>query len=284
MPADSTITANTPTPAPAPDTVADAAATVRAPLLPRDSSVMTIDQAPVAIGAERPTFTGVPPFMHGLRPRPRALLPGYDSNVMLLLVIVFLILSANFRNYGSFLKNYVETLWKERRRADSYTTHTIGETGTLLSLIFLTVVNEGIIAFSLMARNGADISSANLFSTLAMVIGVAALYYAAQAVAYTVVGRTFATGEITAQWLKGFNASQTLLGIILTVPAMIVLFNPGTARLMAAISFSLYIIARIVFISKGFRLFYNKIGSLLYFILYLCALEIIPIVMACRAI
>ncbi|MDE5596138.1 MAG: DUF4271 domain-containing protein, partial [Muribaculaceae bacterium] len=32
------------------------------------------------------------------------------------------------------------------------------------------------------------------------------------------------------------------------------------------------------FIWKGFSIFYNNIFSLVYFILYLCALEIIPLI------
>ncbi|MDE6655263.1 MAG: DUF4271 domain-containing protein [Muribaculaceae bacterium] len=33
-----------------------------------------------------------------------------------------------------------------------------------------------------------------------------------------------------------------------------------------------------MFIIKGFRIFYHKIWSLLYFILYLCTLEIVPLI------
>ncbi|MDE6853726.1 MAG: DUF4271 domain-containing protein, partial [Muribaculaceae bacterium] len=42
------------------------------------------------------------------------------------------------------------------------------------------------------------------------------------------------------------------------------------------ISLSIASISRLLFIIKGLRIFYTGIGSLLYFILYLCTLEIIP--------
>lgn len=38
-----------------------------------------------------------------------------------------------------------------------------------------------------------------------------------------------------------------------------------------------YIAARVTFIAKGFRLFYDNFLSLLYFILYFCTLEIAPV-------
>ena len=46
---------------------------------------------------------------------------------------------------------------------------------------------------------------------------------------------------------------------------------------MAATGIVLYIIARVIFICKGFIVFYDNFYSLLYFILYLCTLEIAPI-------
>ncbi|MDE6169760.1 MAG: DUF4271 domain-containing protein, partial [Duncaniella sp.] len=45
-----------------------------------------------------------------------------------------------------------------------------------------------------------------------------------------------------------------------------------------------YFLTRILFICKGFRLFYDNFGSLLYFILYLCTLEIVPLVLIYRVI
>ncbi|MDE6061420.1 MAG: DUF4271 domain-containing protein, partial [Duncaniella sp.] len=45
-----------------------------------------------------------------------------------------------------------------------------------------------------------------------------------------------------------------------------------------------YVLVRLIFIFKGFRLFYDNFGSLLYFILYLCTLEIVPPVLLWRCI
>ena len=42
----------------------------------------------------------------------------------------------------------------------------------------------------------------------------------------------------------------------------------------------IYISCRIVFICKGFRIFFNNLVSLLYFILYLCSVEIVPVILS----
>ncbi|MBR5727625.1 MAG: DUF4271 domain-containing protein, partial [Muribaculaceae bacterium] len=40
----------------------------------------------------------------------------------------------------------------------------------------------------------------------------------------------------------------------------------------------LYICARFIFIFKGIRIFYSNLLSILYFILYLCGVEIVPLI------
>ena len=242
-------------------------------------SVSTVADVPTAMGRERATSTGVADFMHGLRPEPRAVLPGYDSSVMSLLVVVFLLMAVNFGSFGTFIKTYTPDLFKERRRDSFYDTHTISETRVLLSLLLIATVSEGILVFSMLNFKGM-IPPGAMFATMTVAIAWAIGYYIAQVVAYNYIGFLFATPDQTRQWVKGFNASQSLLGIAIAVPALIALFNPGAAPLLATIGLFLYLTARIIFICKGFRLFYNKIGSLLYFILYLCAIEIMPLYLA----
>ncbi len=235
--------------------------------------------APTARGVERLAWRGVPPFMHGMKPEPRAVLPGYDSSVMTLLIVVFMFMSVNFRSFSTFLQTYTRDLWSERRRDSFYDNHTLSETRVLVSLLLIATVSEGVLAFSMLNYNGM-LGAASLFTSLMVVIAWAAGYYIAQLVVYNYVGFLFFDPDRTRQWVKGFNASQSLLGIALAGPALIVLFNPGTAPVIVGLSVVLYLAARIIFICKGFRLFYDNIGSLIYFILYLCTLEIIPLVLA----
>lgn len=268
----------TPQPADSPATLpaaADTVAQATIPVAPWDR-VMTADQAPAASADEWSTSTGILPFMRGMEPEPRALLPGYDSGVMALLIGVFLMLAVNFRHYSTFIKTFAQDLWNVRRRGNVFEDHTLSETRVLLSFILLTCVCEGVLTFSALTV-GQGITMA-VFPVISLLIGIALVYYGWQVAAYRMVGYVFADKLTTRQWIKGFNASQALLGLLLTVPALIVLFNPSVAMLLFYIGLMLYIVARIIFISKGFRLFYDKIGSLLYFILYLCTLEIVPLI------
>lgn len=215
-------------------------------------------------------------YVSGVEPETLTPLPGYDSGVMCMMVVIFLIITANCRHYSTFLKSFATDLFSVRQRANAFNdNHTVSETRMLVSLIILTCVCEGILLFSAIVSRGGGIES-GAFQAVGLLSLLSGAYYAWQLLAYRTVGYIFAKDYSTSQWLRGFNASQSLLGLGLVVPAMVTLFNPGLSPLLLSISVFLYATARLIFISKGFRIFYDNYSSLVYFILYLCTLEIIP--------
>lgn len=239
-------------------------------------------QAPTS-AAETATMTlGKIPYTTGIRPSERQLLPGYDSGVLCMLIGVFLLLAYNFRHYSTYLKNFSYDLWSVRHTDDSFGVRTFSETGIQVSVVLLACLCEGIIVNAGLSVGGVTRGTLPTYVVIGGLMLIASLYYLWQLLAYRVVGYVF-TDKISArQWLKGFNASQALLGLALTIPALVVLFNPEQAGVVLIIGATCYILARLIFIFKGFRLFYDNFGSLLYFILYLCTLEIVPPVIICR--
>lgn len=226
---------------------------------------------------------GVPDYMHGVAPAQRNMLPGYDSGVLCLLIAVFLLLSYNFRHYSTFIKNFSIDLLSVRRTERTFTVRTVSELEIQVSIVLVACLCEGIIIDAVLSHSSAAIPLST-FALISALTVVAGLYYLWQLAAYRLVGYVF-TDRLTArQWLKGFNASQALLGALLVLPALIVLFNPEQSGWVMWLGIIFYVLARLIFLLKGFRLFYDNFGSLLYFILYLCSLEIVPLVLIFRGI
>lgn len=241
-------------------------------MLPR----LTQMHSPVALGAERGDMLRHDvAFRRGIDADERPLIPGYDSGVMALLLAVVLVIMANFRHYSTFLKTFAQDLWSVRNRGNIFDDRTVSETRIMASLVLLVCVCEGILAFCML--NAASPGAQPVFPAICAGVGVAAGYYVWQLAAYTVTGYAFASKAARRQWVKGFNASQALLGLALVIPAVVAMFNPAMAPAMALTGVALYLVARIIFICKGFRLFYDNFLSLSYFILYLCTLEIAPL-------
>lgn len=218
----------------------------------------------------------------GLEPVGRDIHPGKSTVFISVIALLFVVMTFSFRTIGRLLRFYGEELVNVRRGRDNvFDDRPTGDTRVLVLLVIQFVVSAGILlAGGISVMSGAGHALMTPVG-VAGVIGIVGLYYIFELAAYTVVGYTFASTDGRREWLRGFNASQALLGVVLAVPAILVIFYPATIRWMTAFGLLGYFMARLFFISKGFRIFYDKIGSLLYFILYLCTLEIIPVIITC---
>lgn len=247
-----------------------------------DATVCREADAPCSAAEARQCVIGRIPWTEGLECTPRAQLPGYDSGVMALLMGVFVIIALNFRHYSTFLSTFTQNLFSVRQRANAFDEKsTVSEARILASLILLTCVCEGVIGFSAVTLTTG--LTPPPFKAIGAISLLALAYYLWQIAAYSIVGYSFTSAPRRKLWLKGFNASQSLLGITLSVPALAILFNPQLGPWLIALAAMLYFLARVIFIIKGFRIFYNKSFALLYFILYLCSLEIIPLIIISNA-
>ena len=223
------------------------------------------------------TIAVPPPYMSGNEPISRTNHPGHDSGIMILLSVTFILVAFNFNSCRRMLSTYAQNLWNVRRRANAFDEHTTNERSLIAILIFQLCVYAGLL-MSTQISNIIPIAPEKIMTATYSMIGLYGVYYLFQMVSYSLVGYTFADNISSAQWIKGFNASQIFLGFALIVPTVVSIFYPTTSQAMLGVAISLYVIARLLFIFKGFRIFYNKIHSLFYFILYLCTLEIIPVI------
>lgn len=233
--------------------------------------------APSSVTEKAICTTATVPYTEGIPGVMRHISTSEDSGIMTLLVTTFLLVAIGFRHCPRLLKTFAQDLWTVRRRANAFDDRTANETQVLVTLIIQTCVYESIL---LLALTGKPVPAENVFPTTMMLLGITCTLYLFQLASYGLIGYVFSDKTGKTQWIKGFNASQSLLGFTLIIPALFSLFYPSTIPAMLILSAVLYAMARIVFICKGFRIFYHNFGSLLYFILYLCSVEIIPVILA----
>lgn len=240
--------------------------------------VSRIDDAPLS-AADSAAYSGPRmSYTQGVEPTPRSNRIANDSGVLVLLTATLMLVAFNFKHCYRLFKVLGQELVSVRRRNNVFDDTTTNETRVLLVLLLQLWVCEGLIGYTWLTQEGYLGGGAQLMA-VGMMVGVAMLFFLFQLVAYRVVGYVFTDHVGAVQWVKGYDASQAFLGITLLVPALVTLFYPMWLTPMLWVALGLYILARILFIIKGFRIFYENIGSLFYFILYLCALEITPVVL-----
>lgn len=246
--------------------------------------IMSLTAADTTAVAADSVVAVVPAWKDGLEPQPRAVRPGNFSGFLIVLTVLFVVLAFNFNNLRRLVKVYGEELVKVRHGRDNvFDDRPAGDVRVMVVLILQFIVGAGILvsgAVSRMSSGDAGLLTLPLVGKITALVG---LYYLFELAAYQTVGYTFSTPEGRREWIRGFNSSQALLGLALAIPAIMVIFYPSTTLWMLEIGLLVYFVARIMFIVKGFRIFYNKITSILYFILYLCTLEIVPALCVCGA-
>lgn len=200
---------------------------------------------------------------------------GRDSGILTILVLLFVFLALNVRNSRHMFSHFFDELGSFKDRNNAFDEHTSNETRLTLLLIGQFIVCAGILLYVTVTVESRP-DDIGIFTGVARTSGLMAAYYIFQLAAYNTVGYIFTSTERRSAWIAGFNASQSMLGIALIIPVLLAVFYPAADKAVIVIAASLYFIARLLFIVKGFRIFFINFSSLLYFILYLCTLEIIP--------
>lgn len=218
----------------------------------------------------------------GAAPTPVPPSPLRSPVVMGLMMLVAMAVVLSYRTGYKYLENFVRNMFSTRRRENLFDDHTVNETKILTALIGLSCVMQGFALMVGMSLAVPSLASGILRSpalSLGLGTAVVLVYYLLQLLVYHVLGYVFTDSISTRLWIDGFKATQSLLGLLLLPVIGVMLLKPELSTPMLLVAAGLYICARLVFICKGFRIFYGNLSSIVYFILYLCSLEIVPLAM-----
>lgn len=209
--------------------------------------------------------------------------PLRDTGTMGLVMIVFFFLAISYRKGYKYVSNFSHNMFSVRKRQNAFEDHTMSETQVMIALIANTCLMMGLLLYIGVNEFFPSYKiSEHVFAAVSYLSLLYGAYIVLQIILYYLLGYVFARyKEDTRLWLDGFKASQSILGLFLFPIVFIILLYPGSTYFMLILSAFLYFCARLVFVCKGFRIFFNNLSSSLYFILYLCTVEIVPVFLMC---
>ena len=211
-----------------------------------------------------------------------ALSPLHDTPSMFLLLVGLLAVTMCYHSGHKYIENFFHYMFSTRRRENLFEDHTVHETSIQAALVANTCIVEGFIiyfAVQLLWPAFSNSLQQGIFVHVAAYAGLALVFYAAQWVVYKVLGYTFLDTVASKLWIDGFKVSQAFLGLALLPVLFLLMLYPANGKLLLMVAMSLYLVGRLIFIVKGFRIFYGNLSSIIYFLLYLCAVEIVPLVL-----
>lgn len=220
-----------------------------------------------------------PAWQSGVAGAERQVMLGSDSGVMAVVTGLLVLIGLSMRYLRRLFKAIPQDLFSVRRRANVFDEHTANESRVVMLLLLQLFVSQGVLLY--MWLGGPVAAGRALTPTVLALAALSGAFYLFGLVGCITLGYVF-TDSVNAGLLRrGLNASQIVLGLTLAIPTLFALFYPALTHAMLVVAAGLYVVLRLCYISKGFRIFYHNFPSLLYFILYLCTLEIIPVIIAC---
>jgi len=155
----------------------------------------------------------------------------------------------------------------------------IGQSPNILLFCIQTILLTSIIVYCGAVNDGTfQIESpSRMFIFLGFTSLFLGLFIGYKYLAYSFIGYIFFDKETEQRWNDTFSSAICLSGIILFFPALILFYVEGVCVYGGFLVLLYLIFIQIVLLYRQYVLFFNKKGGLLYFILYLCAQEIIPL-------
>lgn len=209
------------------------------------------------------------------------------SYIFGILLLLFCITGIRFHNTRKYVTSMLHNLVAIRIRSNVFD-ETVRETSFLVLLNLMWSCAAGGLLYGLLCLTVADnpiwsLGVPALFTHRALsagvCMGIGVVYTCFMAVAYYVVGCVFSDNKHAVIWLKGFAAAQGLLSFAYLPLSLLLLCWQEWTEIILWIALGLFIMSKIVFIWKGFRIFFTQFSSWLLFLYYLCSLEIVPLIL-----
>lgn len=267
---------------------------------PASDSVAVADSVAVDTAAHDTLYYIMldPPAVADLPPNSGPAAEGWGMSwILTLLTVLFVIVAIRFRSNSKYLSALFRDAVEVRERRNVFD-ETVREESFMLILNVLWCLSVGVLLYTLIQYSLTDPGiSARLRSAMpgdippggwtgekaplaiAISIGVTLIWQLVMTALYSTVGRVFSDRLHTRMWLTGYLAVSGLSTLIFFPLALLALCYPGDPKVILWVAFGGFVAAKLMFIVKGFRIFFKEITSWLLFLYYLCSLEIVPLIL-----
>ena len=191
------------------------------------------------------------------------------------LLLLFTIVAIRFRNNSKYLSTLFKSAVEVRERGNVFD-DTVKETSFMVVLNVMWSLCAGVLLFTLV---GGRVDQPGAARGMGFGVLLAIAYELFMLLAYWIIGNVFSDRLHTRMWIRGFLSATGLTTLILFPAALATVCYPADARIALWIGLGAFILGKIVFISKGFRIFFTQISAWVLFLYYLCSLEIVPLIL-----
>ncbi len=230
-------------------------------LNPMDSLTLALDR-PLGM-------TGLP-----LSQNPKSL-DGFILIFILALILTTCAYSLGTRFYTQFFKN----LFSGKERISFLFESTLTGFEFKSCLTIQTILLEGLIYYNLIREQiyGENINK-NYIMTLSAFMVITAAYHIIRGISFVILGNIFSNKSTTRSFISEYFTLLSLWGTWLLPISLFMVFSQINIYVLATLLIIPALLIRIITIHKGVKIFFNNLRGTFYIFLYLCALEIMPLI------
>lgn len=203
--------------------------------------------------------------------------PSQNDGIFLILLCCFILVATSFRRGIKLFSQPFSISKNNRNLTEMADSSTIIESRLRFILLAQTFAMESIALTFLIHYLKPELTYIGYSKEILCTTVLAILYYNLQQSAYRILGSIFTEPGVTKQWIDNHASINLSLGIVLFPVIFCMIYLSGFLNIGLLLVTISYILSRIIFIYKGIKIFLRDVYGILYFILYLCALEIMPL-------
>lgn len=216
-------------------------------------------------------FTGLPALA-------RPFVEQYGSSLFLLFAVLFVLSSLVFRESGRALFSNLRYIFTFSSRADNLYNEqiTTSDVWGHMFFIFQTIVVSTILFFHLTLKHSSLLLEFQQYLILfALIMGAVFLFIFIKYTVYKLIGAVFSETK-TNVLLDTYLWIIYLIGILSFLPLLLFIYIEEVKLYALLLILVIFLAGRFIIIAKGYTLFVKSHIGNLYFIVYLCGVEIMP--------
>ena len=204
--------------------------------------------------------------------------PDLQADWFLALLTVSVLIAGFTRlNWGRYLTNTIQSVFFQNAMGKLEGSNA-SNTFPSFILGFLFLMNSSLFVYEILKISGRSFLGFDSYLILPIVLAFLFLLFYLKTVAYKVVGHIFETRSQVTEYLFGSSTISKAYGILL-IPIIIFLpfVGDNIQNILIKAGFGLFILLYLIQLGRGVRIIFSHTFSVYYIILYLCALEILPL-------
>ena len=210
---------------------------------------------------------------------PHPSLPQTESWVFIVIVLLFFLLVFSVSGSAGLIAETMKSFLQVKERSSIFSKATVNDSRLRLLLVSFSICVLSLYVY-LMVFNPSGHFSIKNYGFLLIATG---LFFGIKSLIFEMIGYIFLTPSTLKMGKESYFNIVSILGVILFPLLILQIYVPsGLYNMTEMISLIMCLSACILVIIKLFQIFFHKTVASFYILLYLCTLEILPLIVLFR--